>query len=70
MKGPPWTAEEDDHLRNLALSGFSLAEIALRMLRGKSSVRNRALKMKVPIARDRNPMQAPQKSPGGFSGSH
>jgi hypothetical protein len=69
MTAPPWTAEEDEHLRNLALSGFSLAEIAHRMQRGKSSVRNRALKMKIQIARDRNPMQAPQKLPGGFSGS-
>jgi hypothetical protein len=69
MNAPPWTAEEDERLRNLALSGVSLAEIAHQMQRGKSSVRNRALKMKIPIARDRNPMQAPQKSPGGYSGS-
>jgi DNA-directed RNA polymerase specialized sigma24 family protein len=55
----PWLAEEDEQLRKLALSGASLAEIAEQMQRNKSSVRNRASKLMIAIARDRNPMQKP-----------
>jgi hypothetical protein len=36
-----------------------LAQIAEQMLRNKSSVRNRASKLEIAIARDRNPMQKP-----------
>jgi hypothetical protein len=54
-----WSAEEDERLRKLALSGASLAQIAEQMLRNKSSVRNRASKLEIAIARDRNPMQKP-----------
>jgi hypothetical protein len=65
----PWSPEEDDRLRKLALSGLSLAEIAAQMERGKSSVRTRALKMNIAIARDRNSMQQPQKPSAGLSRS-
>jgi hypothetical protein len=58
----PWSDEDDQRLRSLALSGFSLAEIARQMLRGTSSVRSRALKMEIAIARDRNPMQGSKKT--------
>jgi hypothetical protein len=58
----PWSNEDDQLLRGLAVSGFSLAEIAHQMVRGKSSVRSRALKIEVAIARDRNPMQGPRKA--------
>jgi hypothetical protein len=51
-----WSPAEDERLRELALSGESLAEIAVQMQRNKSSVRTRALKLEVAIARDRNPM--------------
>jgi hypothetical protein len=54
-----WSEEEDERLRKLALSGASLAQIAEQMLRNKSSVRNRASKLEIAIARDRNPMQKP-----------
>jgi hypothetical protein len=54
-----WSSEEDERLRKLALSGASLAQIAEQMLRNKSSVRNRASKLEIAIARDRNPMQKP-----------
>jgi hypothetical protein len=57
----PWSPAEDERLRKLALSGFSLAEIAGHIERSKSSVRARALKMNIAIARDRNPMQTAQK---------
>jgi hypothetical protein len=57
----PWSDEEDQQLRNLALSGFSLAQIAHQMVRSKSSVRSRALKIEIAIARDRNPMRRPQQ---------
>jgi hypothetical protein len=63
----PWSPEEDDQLRKLALSGLSLAEIAARIERSKSSVRTRALSMNIAIARDRNSMQKPQKPSAGLS---
>jgi hypothetical protein len=38
----PWSDDDDQQLRSLALSGFSLAEIAHQMVRSKSSVRSRS----------------------------
>ena len=64
----PWSDEDDQQLRGLALLGFSLAEIAHQMARGKSSVRSRALKIEIAIARDRNPMRKPQRPSAGASG--
>jgi hypothetical protein len=58
----PWSDEEDQRLRSLAKSGLSLTEIAHEMQRGVSSVRSRARKYAIAIARDRNPMQAPIKT--------
>jgi hypothetical protein len=58
----PWSDEDDQRLRNLAKSGLCLTEIAHQMRRGVSSVRSRALKITVAIARDRNPMQASKKN--------
>jgi len=57
----PWSDEEDLQLRCLAQSGFSLVQIAQQMVRGTSSVRSRALKFEIAIARDRNPMKGPRK---------
>jgi hypothetical protein len=57
-----WSDEEDRRLRSLAKSGLSLTEIAQQMQRGVSSVRSRARKNAIAIARDRNPMQAPIKT--------
>jgi hypothetical protein len=51
----PWSDEDDQQLRSLALSGFGLAEIARQMLRGMSSVRSRALKLGIA-------MQGPKKT--------
>jgi len=48
----PWSPDEDERLRKLALSGASLGEIAKQMQRTKSSVRTRALKLKIAIARE------------------
>jgi hypothetical protein len=62
----PWSPAEDEQLRKLALSGVSLSEIAARMERSKSSVRARALKMNIAIARDRNPMQKTQNPSAGL----
>jgi hypothetical protein len=64
-----WSPAEDEQLRRLALSGLSLAEIAAQMERSKSSVRYRALNLKIAIARDRNPMQKPQQPSAGASRS-
>jgi hypothetical protein len=58
----PWSDEDDQKLRSLALSGFSLAQIAHQMVRNKSSVRSRALKIEIVLARDRNPRQASKKT--------
>jgi hypothetical protein len=58
----PWSDEDDQQLRSLAISGFSLAEIARQMVRNKSSVRSRALKIEIVIARERNLMQGPRKA--------
>jgi hypothetical protein len=63
----PWSGEDDLQLRCLAASGFSLAQIARQMVRSKSSVRSRALKLKIAIARDRNPMQGPRKATNRLS---
>jgi len=53
----PWSPDEDARLRKLALSGASMAEIAQQMQRTKSSIRTRASKLKIAIAREENPMQ-------------
>jgi len=63
----PWSEEDDQRLRCLAKSGFSLTEIARQIGRSKSSVGSRASKLAVAIARDRNPMQAPKKPSMGLS---
>ena len=50
----PWSDEGDQQVRSLALSGFSLAEIAHQMVRGKSRLfAAEALKFGIAIARDR-----------------
>lgn len=61
-KNLPWSVEDDERLRNLALSGFSLTEISNQMRRGTSSVRSRALKLNIALARDRNAMVKPLKA--------
>ena len=57
MSASLWSAEADERLRGLARSGFSLAEIAHQMQRSKSSVRARAIKLTIALARDRNSQQ-------------
>jgi len=52
-----WTLDDDEQLRMLARNGLSLAEPALEMERAASSVRTRALKLNVGMARDSNGMQ-------------
>ena len=58
----PWLLTDDDLLRALAMRGLSEGEIAEQMQRNKSSVRSRAAKIEVAIARDRNGMQKRQKA--------
>jgi hypothetical protein len=62
MGGAFWSQEDDERLRQLAISGLSLAALAAEMERSKSSVRFRALKLEIAIARDRNAMQRSVKS--------
>jgi hypothetical protein len=61
MSGAFWSHDDDECLRQLALSGLSLAAVAAEMERSKSAIRFRALKLKIAIARDRNAMQNPAK---------
>ena len=58
----PWSTADDDLLRDLARRGLSEGEIADRLKRNKSSVRTRAKRIGVTIARDRNGMQKLQKA--------
>jgi hypothetical protein len=57
MAFEPWSEEEDEQLRKLARSGCGMVEIAQTMERTKSSVRVRAQKLNISIARQENPMQ-------------
>ena len=52
MSSGSWSPDEDERLRKLAGSGFSLTEIAVQLQRKKSSVHGRAMKLKVALARD------------------
>jgi hypothetical protein len=52
-----WSQDQDHKLRKLAAAGTSMAEIAEQIGRTKSAIRVRAAKLKIAIARDRNPMQ-------------
>jgi hypothetical protein len=50
---PPWTPEEDERLRKLALTGISVAAMAKQMHRSMAAVRNRA-RLKIVVAKSRN----------------
>jgi hypothetical protein len=43
----PWTPEEDELLRALALSGASVAEMAKQIKRSEEAVRSRAYRLKI-----------------------
>ena len=47
----PWTAEDDEFLREHARAGESVSEIAEQLNRVPSSVRNRALRLNIKLAR-------------------
>jgi hypothetical protein len=49
----PWTLQEDDLLREMARSGLSVAEIGKRINRSLGSIRNRALRLDIVLAKDR-----------------
>jgi hypothetical protein len=49
----PWTPQEDDFLRELALSGANITTIAGQVKRSQSAVRNRALKLSILVTRIR-----------------
>jgi DNA-binding NarL/FixJ family response regulator len=50
----PWTPEEDEILRALALSGASVAEMAKQMKRSEEAIRSRAYRLKIVVAKSRN----------------
>jgi hypothetical protein len=52
-----WLQDDDEKLRALAITGLSAAQIAQRMLRPKASVRGRAAKLGIVIARDAHAMK-------------
>jgi hypothetical protein len=47
----PWTAEEDEQLRQLVVSGDPLAEIAEKLDRTESAAKARAYFLRVPLGR-------------------
>jgi hypothetical protein len=49
---PPWTPEEDERLRKLALTGISVAAMQSRCT--IAAVRNRAARLKIVMAKSRN----------------
>jgi hypothetical protein len=51
---PPWGPEEDEHLRSLALSGASVAEMAKQIKRSEEAVRSRAYRLKIVVTNSRN----------------
>jgi IS30 family transposase len=59
--GAPWSQDEDQRLRDLALSGLPVQEIALRMNRSSSVIRRHAERLKINIAGSRT---APKPSAG------
>ena len=50
---PPWTPEEDERLRALALSATSVAVMAEQMKRSEAAVRNRAYRLKIVVTKSR-----------------
>jgi hypothetical protein len=49
----PWTPKEDDLLTKLAKSGESAAEIARHIDRNIASIRNRAMRLNIVLAKSR-----------------
>ena len=47
-----WSQEDDNKLRALAMSGLSATQIAEQIPRSMNSIRNRAAKLGIAIARD------------------
>lgn len=47
VASPPWTPQEDDHLRQLITAGKSVSEIAWELRRTEAAVRHRANKLKI-----------------------
>ncbi len=64
MSSGPWSAEDDKQLRELARSGHSLVEIAREMGRKSPLFYTRTTKLKIAVARDRNPMRIGLKAMG------
>lgn len=54
--GIPWSTDEDRRLFELAQSGLSFGEIALRINRSRSVIRRHAEKLKIKVAAERNGM--------------
>jgi hypothetical protein len=50
---PPWTLEEDERLRALAMSRISVAAMAEQMKRSEAAVRNRAYRLKLVVTKSR-----------------
>jgi hypothetical protein len=51
---PPWTPEEDERLRKLALTRTSVAAMAKQMHRSMAAVRNRAARLRIVVAKSHN----------------
>ena len=67
VRARPWTAHEDMFLRQLAAAGKHAATIAVEMKRSKSAtrgeatIRNRATKLKITLAKGQRGPKAKEK---------
>jgi hypothetical protein len=52
--GAPWSADEDQRLRDLVKSGLDTEDIAAQMNRSKSAIRENAERLEITIASGRN----------------
>ena len=57
MSRMTWPPDDDAKLRALAASGLSVAQIAEQMVRSRNTVRARARKLGIVVARDLNAKQ-------------
>jgi hypothetical protein len=54
--GIPWSTDDDQRIRDLALQGLNLRSIAVQINRSLSVIHRHAEKLKIAIASDRNGM--------------
>ena len=58
---PPWTPEEDEQLRALAVESADVKAIARHFHRSEAAVRSRAHKLGIPLAKARSARLNPKR---------